>query len=241
MSHKAQYVFIDVETTGLDPENDKIVEIAAVHYSGRERLQDFKTLVNPGIPIPPTASAIHHLTDRDVADAPNVEEIWPALTAFTSGAICVAHNAPFDRSFLKALAEHRWLCTYRFARHLWPGLPSYTNQHLRYWLGLQIPFVGEHRALADIEVTAEVFFRELDGYRQLGLDWNIASVAAFIEKPVPCTHMPFGKYRGTILSDVPSDYLGWVVRSDAARDPDVRHAIMRELESRRLCGGSQAA
>lgn len=228
----AEYVIIDVETTGLDPESDKIVEIAAIRYRGKQHIDEWQSLVNPGIPIPASASAVHHITDKDVHDAPRLDDVWPSLQEFCTGRILVAHNAEFDSAFLKDVGARRWLCSYRFARHLWPDLSSHTNQYLRYHLNIDIPFTGVHRALADVAVTASVFMSELEAYRSLGREWSVRAIAEYIAQPVPILRMPFGKHRGQLLADVPSDYIRWMVNGGIA-DADVLHALGQE-QSRRM-------
>jgi len=227
----AEYVIIDVETTGLDPESDKIVEIAAIRYRGKQHIDEWQSLINPDIPIPASASAVHHITDKDVHDAPRLDEIWPSLREFCAGRILVAHNAEFDSAFLKGIDARRWLCSYRFARHLWPELLSHTNQYLRYHLNVDIPFAGVHRALADVAVTAGVFMNELETYRSLGNEWSVGAIAGYIAQPVPIPRMPFGKHRGQLLTDVPSDYIRWAVNGGIT-DADVLHALGKEQHRR---------
>lgn len=234
ISRKPEYVVIDVETTGPDASCARVVEVAAIRYHGREGVGEFQRLVNPGIPIPPETSAIHHITDRDVADAPPIEIVWQALTDFAGpDALCVAHNAEFDRSFVTPLRDRTWLCTLRFARHLWPDAPNHKNQTLRYWLGLEIPFVGAHRALVDVDVTAQIFFRELETYRERRYEWDINAVAEYIKRPIPYSVMDFGKHKGLPLSAVPLDYLRWALTCERAkRNADLLHSLTREYEGR---------
>ena len=67
---------IDIETTGTDPANDTIIEIASVDLLRDGTITNrMSTLVRPGIPVPPESSAVHHLIDADVADAPHLDEV----------------------------------------------------------------------------------------------------------------------------------------------------------------------
>ena len=159
---------VDIETTGLDPATDRIVEIAVVvvDFQGQHYRKLFHSLVDPGIPIPPEASAVHHITTAMVAGkAPTPDRIRPALEALADPAIpLAAHNATFDRSFLAAAAcnwTSSWICTLRVARHLWPDAPSHGNQALRYLLDLNVPGnEPPHRAMGDALVTAALLVRE---------------------------------------------------------------------------------
>lgn len=89
---------VDFETTGFDPQKERAVEVAAVLVSGR-KIEKFESLINPGIPIPPEASAIHHLIAEDLTDAPTWAEVKPKILAMEFDVI-VAHNAPFDMGFM---------------------------------------------------------------------------------------------------------------------------------------------
>jgi DNA polymerase-3 subunit epsilon len=95
-------VAIDTETTGRDPLSDRIVELAAVIYQGKEIIQRVSWLINPGRPIPQEASEVHKITDADVADKPTFGEVMPAILALLEGKVPLAYNAEFDRQFLIA-------------------------------------------------------------------------------------------------------------------------------------------
>ncbi|MCB1109000.1 MAG: ribonuclease H-like domain-containing protein, partial [Chlamydiia bacterium] len=94
-------IFYDTETTGIRPERDHIIEIAAY-----DPVQDrtFEALINPGCPIPPEATAIHKITDEMVADKPSFKEIGAQFAAFCEGnTVLIAHNNDsFDLPFLKS-------------------------------------------------------------------------------------------------------------------------------------------
>ena len=161
----------DIETSGLDPAVDAVVEVATVDVVVADdgtvtRGETWSTLVNPRRPIPCTASAVHHITDADVVDAPAWGE---ALTSgrFLRGpprALC-AHNARFERGWIKdtiAMAGIGWIDTYKVALILWPDAPSHGNQALRYWFKLALADHAEpHRALGDAYVTAAILRKAL--------------------------------------------------------------------------------
>ena len=131
---------IDVETTGLDPAIHRIVEIATVDVIVGEngevaRGERWSSLVNPGMPIPPEASAVLHITDDMVADAPPIGELVDYVKRGPPALYC-AHNRKFDMGFIRP-AGIDWLRTYKIALWLWPDCPSHSNQCLRYWLKLK--------------------------------------------------------------------------------------------------------
>ena len=98
------FVVVDLETTGGSPAGAHITEIGAVKVRGGEVLGEFQTLVNPAEPIPAFISVLTGITDQMVADAPRIDSVLPAFLEFARDTVLVAHNAPFDMSFLKAAA-----------------------------------------------------------------------------------------------------------------------------------------
>jgi len=96
------FVVVDLETTGGPPDGGGITEIGAVRVRGGEQLGVLATLVNPGQPIPPFITVLTGITQAMVIPAPPIEEVLPPFLEFIRGAVLVAHNAPYDVSFLKA-------------------------------------------------------------------------------------------------------------------------------------------
>lgn len=192
------YRVIDIETTGLDPENDKIVEIAYTDVVDGVISGTYSQLINPGISIPYSASAINHITDSDVADAPLIDDIdWDKYKSH----LFVAHNAPFDSGFIKRYVGGDWICTKRCAQHVWPDLDSYSNQALRYYLGIDVK--GDpHRAAFDTMVTAGILLRILAEHE--------GDLVELSNTPVMQKVVRFGQYRGQAWADVPKDYLRWM-------------------------------
>lgn len=183
---------IDVETTGLSPTGDRVVEIAFVQLpeSDESSALFFQSLVNPGISIPPTASAIHHIVDSDVAESPALGDVLASISEQHGEAdVYVAHNARFDRSFLPDLHNKPWVCTLQLARRLWPDAPKHSNQVLRYWLNLNIPLPKNtpmHRALSDAIVTAQIFKQVRAKLKDQGIAFNTpAEMESYINRPIP--------------------------------------------------------
>ncbi|RKE07190.1 DNA polymerase-3 subunit epsilon [Catellatospora citrea] len=105
------FVVLDLETTGGAPDGAGITEIGAVKVRGGEELGSFGTLVNPGVPIPPFITVLTGITTAMTVEAPPIEAVLPSLLEFLSGAVLVAHNAPYDTGFLKAACAahgYRW-------------------------------------------------------------------------------------------------------------------------------------
>jgi DNA polymerase-3 subunit epsilon len=98
----ARLAIIDFETTGLSPENDRVLEIGVACFSAGQLTLLKNWLVNPGIPIPEEARAIHNISDEDLKDAPSFAAVARELADVLRGHIPVAYNAGFDRAFLHA-------------------------------------------------------------------------------------------------------------------------------------------
>ena len=229
------YLVVDTETTGLDPAADKVVSVAGVWTRVQEgpfRRESF--LVDPGRPIPPEASAVHHITDRHVAGAPLLAQVLPFFQKDDFD-VYVAHNAAFDFGFLPR-AGRPVLCTLRLARKLWPGLPKYSNQYLRYALGLEVPEaegLPAHEALADALVTSRLLLKELACLEESprpGIG-TLQDLLEWVEAPNLLETCPFGnKHRGTPWARVPKDYLAWMKREVKDMDPDLRHTVDHYLQ-----------
>lgn len=223
------YVVVDCETTGLDAGKETIVEVAAIRFDSRVSvfgepvaLASFSSLANPGRPTPPEVSGIHLIADRHVLEAPPAPLVRAKLAAFVGDAIVVAHNAPFDRSFLLELDGKAWVCSYRLARHLYPDAPNYKNGTLRFWLGLDdddLARRASHRAHGDASVTARVFARELQDCAAIGVE-TLADVIVFEASPVPVTRFAYGrKHRAEAIDEIPAAYLAWVLEDAVKLEP----------------------
>jgi DNA polymerase III epsilon subunit family exonuclease len=160
---------VDVETTGLEGcPTDRVVEIAVHRLNGAGKLQDsVVTLVNPGIPIPPAATAKHGITDAMVAAAPPFAGVAGQVARLLSGAILVAHYASFDYSFLwgeyrllgRKLPRLLMICTQQLTRRLRPDQPSYRLADC--CQAFDLAETPGHSALADVTATAALLRRLL--------------------------------------------------------------------------------
>jgi exodeoxyribonuclease X len=216
-----RYWIVDSETTGTE-DDAKVVEVAGFLCEDGELITHYKTLVNPGIPIPPTASAIHHITDDEVRDAPPIEE---AILPFFDHdfEFVIAHNANFDKKYLD-FGTCRWLCTWKLAMRSIPNAPSYSNQALRYHLGLAAPVFAEkefaHRALYDSEVTMNLF-HYIRGLATHEDPWDAMHKVS--ENPILLSKVTFGKHFGQLWKDVPREYLNFILNKSSGWDENVLH------------------
>lgn len=167
------YVAIDVETTGLDPQNDRIIEVAAITFRGNDILDEFSSLVNPHKPIPPYITQLTGITQAMVDDAPTMFTLRSHLRPKIGDHVLVGHNVSFDLGFLEAerlgMGNHR-LDTVTLASILFPDAGRFNLESLVRYLGLPTPNEGQaHRALDDAEQTVELFLALRERAMQLQL------------------------------------------------------------------------
>jgi DNA polymerase-3 subunit epsilon len=154
--------FVDVETTGLHASmGDRVCEIALLRVEKGQEIARFESLVHPLRPMSPAATAVHGITDAMLVDAPPFAALIPRLQALLHQSIFVAHNAPFDVSFLR----HE----FRAAGHTLPDLPvvdtlALAQAHYRFAhnsleaiaTALGVPRAPRHRAMPDVLTTHAV-------------------------------------------------------------------------------------
>jgi DNA polymerase-3 subunit epsilon len=211
-------IYYDTETTGIRAGKDRITEIAAYDPI---KDQTFCSLVNPECPIPAEVTAITHITDEMVKGAPLFKDVASRFLEFCSGdVVLIAHNNDsFDKPFLEAefarsglqLPPFQYLDSLKWARKYRSDLPRHTLQSLREVYGIQAN--QAHRALDDVLVLHQVFSRMIDD-----LDLHTA-LKLLLEAPA-IVRMPFGKYAGKPLSEIPKDYVRWLSEQGALNKPE---------------------
>jgi len=156
------YVVLDLETTGLDPTYDEIIEISAIKFSNGEKISEFTTLVKPENKIDEYITQLTGITNEMVKDAPKIEKVLPDLMKFLSDSVIIAHNANFDINFLY---DNHMLCfnepfsndfidTMRISRRLFRDI-----RHRLVDLAKEFKISADvqHRAMADCEITQQVY------------------------------------------------------------------------------------
>ena len=187
------FVVLDLETSGGSPNlGAHITEIGAVKIRGGEIIGKFQTFVNPGTPIPYFITALTGITDEMVFDSPSINETFPTLLEFLGSeheTVFVAHNAPFDLSFLKAAAvmhEYPWpkfvvIDTAKLARRVL-SRDEVTNCKLgtlaEYFSATVSP---THRALDDALATVDVLHALIGRVGSLGIT-TLAELQKFSSK-----------------------------------------------------------
>ncbi len=163
MKKQESYVCVDLETTGLNPKTDKIIEIGAVRVENGTPVEIFETFVNPGCRLREQITELTGITDEVLNGAPEITEVLPDLLAFLREDVLLGHSVLFDYSFLKKAAvnnrikfERLGIDTLKAARRFLPNLPSRSLDFL--CAQYEIPHKA-HRALADAKATCRLYDR----------------------------------------------------------------------------------
>ncbi len=168
------FAAIDVETTGLDPDRDAIIEVAVILFRDADILEEFSSLVNPGRDLPPEITRLTGITQAMVDSAPSMYELRGRLRALLANHVLVGHNVTFDLNFLIAerlAIGNPHLDTMTLASILVPEAGRFGLDALARLLQLPNADSGQdHRALADTEQTVELFLALKERALALELD-----------------------------------------------------------------------
>ena len=211
-------IFFDTETTG-NTNNDFLCQIA--YKNGQE---SFENLYNPGMKIPPEASAVHHISNKMVLekekfseskDYTKIKELFE-----NPNNVVVAHNAPFDLMIIKKenIIPANFICTLRVARELDPEgkIERYNLQYLRYLLEIEVE-AQAHDALGDVLVLEKLFERLKNKIKEnegLNDEEAIERMIEISSHPSILRTINFGKYAGKKVEDIASidkGYLEWLL------------------------------
>lgn len=230
--HKDMFVCLDCETTGLDPENDHIIELAICKFTFDEILESREDLIDPGVPIPQQTTKVHHITDEMVMGKPCIKAVLSHYLRIIDHHVLVGHGIPFDIAILKKAAERsgieadlsslEYLDTLRMAR-LYGESPTNSLESLCQHFNIEVR--GAHRAMNDVIVNIDVFKH---------LSHSFETTEKAIERfkdPIQLKVMPLGKYKGRAFSDIPQEYLWWAAHQNF--DADLLFSIHNTLKKRR--------
>lgn len=230
------FVCLDCESTGLEPKEDRIIEIAAVKFTFEGVLESFETLIDPECPIPETSQEIHKISQDMIAGKPKIGSVLPEFLSLIKGHILVGHGISFDIALIAAEAKRRqiptdiekqpFIDTLRLAR-LYGESPVNSLQHLRQHFNIQPE--GAHRAMSDVVVNIEVF-------KQLSKTFQTTEeILNRLQKPIRLKTMPLGKHKGRRFEEIPLEYLYWAEKKDF--DQDLLYSIRSEIKTRKKGGG----
>lgn len=221
------YVCIDLETTGLNPKTDKIIEIGAVKVIDGEIVGSYSSYVNPGRRLEERIIALTGISQEQVDDAPDIEQVLPQLLVFLEDLPLLGHRVLFDYSFLKKAAvngkqsfEKQGIDTLRIARCFLPELEKRSLEYLcKYY---EIPHHA-HRALADAEATVALYQKlALQFYDKDSSPFEPAPLNYNVKKETPVTKAQKERlYRLIAQHNLIVDYdVEKLTRSEASRYTD---------------------
>nr|AAN10194.1 DNA polymerase III epsilon subunit [Candidatus Fritschea bemisiae] len=229
---KEIFVCFDCESTGLDPEKDRIIEIAAIKFSFNAIIDSIEDLINPETLIPQETTRIHHITDEMVQKSPKINEVIQSYLDFIGESIVVGHGIPFDLALLEAeakragvpsrLLNQRYLDTLRLAR-LYGESPTNSLESLRKHFNIQ--GINAHRAMSDVLVNIDVFKYLSQGFN------TVEELFKKLEKPIALRAMPLGKHKGRSFREIPTEYLKWACHQNF--DQDLLFSLRTELKKRK--------
>ncbi|WP_158743505.1 3'-5' exonuclease [Acidisphaera sp. L21] len=228
---------IDLETTGDGFADGGVVEVGwqdlALGAIGDWSLRGpvGSRLVHPGNPISPATSAIHHIIDEDVANAPGWAEAAPRVLQPPGRLALAAHRAAFEQRWCtpKLSGQARWICTYKCALRLWPEAPTHSNQGLRYWRrpeGLdRATGLPAHRAGPDAYVTAHHL-------RDMLALVDVDQLLVWSAEPALLVRVPMGPLRGRRWQDLDAASLDSVLAGVFGRGADLMFTARTERDRR---------
>jgi DNA polymerase-3 subunit epsilon len=233
---KEVFVCLDCESTGLDPKQDRIVEIAGARFTFDKILLSFETLVDPECPIPETSQEIHKISQEMIQGKPKIATLLPDFLKMIEGHILVGHGIGFDIALIAAEAKRHqiptqiekqpYFDTLRMAR-LYGESPINSLQQLRQHFNIEPE--GAHRAMSDVIVNIEVFKQLAKTYE------SVDELMNRLQKPIRMRVMPLGKHKGRKFEEIPIEYLHWAEKKDF--DQDLLYSIRSELKNRKKGGG----
>lgn len=257
---------LDTETTGIDPDVDDIIEYSNSIFDDNNEISNLTARFKNTVPIPAIASSVHFITEEDLINEPTYKDSVDIIEGmFGITKYYVGHNVVFDRTMLDAnhrrhagyvfepfSNDKKWICTLRMAKKLFAQNADYSNLTLSFlWFKLELnkectKTIIPHSAEDDVYMCARVLEKMIhilanyEAFDIMAPDLG-KEIKEFIEEPILYLYMPFGKHKGLKMSDVPADYLRWMLmnsdildESNTTYDKDIAHTIVEEYDSRRF-------
>lgn len=209
----SDYVVIDTETTGYDPNYDSIIELGAVKYINKKPVSEFSSLVNPGFDIDSFVIEKTGITNSELRLAPSLPEVLPKFLDFIGNSVVIGHNVNFDINFIYdatqnhnlAFFSNDFIDTLRFSRLLFKEYQNHRLEDLAE--RFKIKKYRMHRALSDCFATADCYTYMVNYMEQSSIDltkrkkkhkshsqkWKASDIIATVNDFDP-EHPLYGKY-----------------------------------------------
>jgi exodeoxyribonuclease X len=253
---KTRLAVYDTETTGAE-ETDQVCELGIVTLIREETKKRgvhvyenhgrWSSLIRPTCSMTVFGRAAHHISDDELNESWTMSELLVrrGLPEFMGDVVGVAHNLEFDSRMMcqsgvpKEFMPKRNICTWKCAQHLYPDAPRYSNQILRYWLGIIVPqmlTLPPHRALPDAVVTAGIVTAMLASH-------TVEELIELTSKPVLLKTCHMGEHAGKPWKEVDIGFLRWIVSKGPRRtnpkggrdigfDDDIMYTVKHWIEVR---------
>lgn len=235
---KEVFVCIDCETTGLDAEHDRIIEIALARFNFHEIIQQYETLLNPEYEISERSLSIHKIQPEMLIGKPKIEEVLPFILDFIGNHIIIGHSVGFDIQLLVNAAKRNNLPCNLLARPYVDTLrlarlygESQTNSLEKLGIHFNVPSEGAHRALNDVLLNIRVFKHLARRFQ------TTVEVLDVLSRPIRMKAMPLGRHKGRPFSEVPLQYLQKA--AGMSYDQDLLYSIRYEINRRKKGKGFQ--
>ncbi len=234
--HEDTFICLDCESTGLDPEKDRMIEIGVARFTFNKVLQQFETLVDPECDIPEISQEIHKISKEMLDGKPKARDILSQILKMIDGHTLIGHGIGFDITLIEAEAKRAQIpCNIRSQHHIdtlrmariYGESPVNSLERLRQHFNIQAE--GAHRAMSDVVVNIEVFKYLAKSYK------TTEQLLQVLQKPIKLKAMPLGKHKGRRFEEIPLEYLLWAERKDF--DQDLLYSIRSELRNRKRGGG----
>jgi ATP-dependent DNA helicase DinG len=227
-----RHVFLDLETTGLDPRVDEVIELGCIFYEGGREVDRFARLYSASRPLPLTIRRLTGLTDADLTGRPRFGTDAAELREKLTGWTVVAHNAPFEKGFLPdVLGAIRApvLDSCELMHYLHPELPSHSLESLLRWAGLALR--QPHRALSDCEAVQSVLVHAMERCLRDGRGDDVADLLATLD-PRPGAELRLSQVDAGLEEDAHGafDYEEWPLVDLLARLRTACRAVSTPLK-----------
>lgn len=222
-SHSVPYVILDTETTGLNPESDKIIQLSAIKYgTDGMPIAFYDTYINPGFPIPARATKINGITDKMVSNAPTAMQIRDKFLSFVENTMIVGYNVNFDLRFLNRTFPFSCLTTCKYVDVLsivrqCVAAPDYKLGTVASCLGFR-PGSGFHDSFIDCEAVAFILHHVNEDLSYWAEDYR-----AFIPRPRPEIHQEDSSIVLDSLNDEGFQY--WRQGDEARKLGNIQEAL----------------
>lgn len=226
------FICLDCETTGLDPKNDRIIEVAVKKFNRNTILESYESLIDPECLIPEESMKIHHIQQDQVDGQPKIQEVLGKIFSIIGNHIIIGHGIKFDVQLLLEAAKrfsmpcnlerNKTIDTLRLAR-LYGESSVNSLEMLRQHFNIESDVA--HRAMSDVNVNIQVFY-------QLTKPFNsVHQILERLKNPIKMKTMPLGKHKGRLFKDIPFDYLNWAARQEF--DEDLLFTLRSEISNRK--------